>query len=92
MTDLSKKPVAAATDVNDTDKASYWKQVLKNYKRRNASLERRRNALEERLRFIECILPSLLLSEAASTTYDGKRETSNESSNIPEFESVAQES
>lgn len=95
MADLSSKPAAAAatdTDVDDTvdkidtDKASYWKQMLRNYKKRNASLERRRSALEERVRFMEYTLPSLLVGAAASATYDGKAE-------IPEnaLKSVAQE-
>lgn len=99
MTDLSGKSVAAATDANDSvdkitnDKISYWKQMLKNYKKRNASLERRRSALEERVRFMEYTLPSLLVGATASSIYDGKPEISNESSNIPEntLKSVAQE-
>lgn len=102
MADLSKKAVAAATDaVNinntvdkvDADKASYWQQMLKTYKKRNASLERRRSALEERVRFMEYTLPSLLVGAAASATYNGKQETSNEPSNIPEsaLKSVAQQ-
>lgn len=100
MTDLSEKPVAAAADanandtLNKTDRASYWKQMLKSYKKRNASLERRRSALEEKVRFMEYTLPSMLMGAAATVAYDDKREVSDgPSPNIPEssFRSVAQE-
>jgi len=92
MTDLAKTPVAATTNTNvdrsaskttKADKESYWKQMLKNYEKRNASLERRRSALVERVRYMECTLPSLLVSAAASAAYT-KRGILDEHQKIPE--------
>lgn len=74
MTDFSQKLVTAtitndlnisANKINKSNKISYWKQMLKNYEKRNASLERKRSALVERIRFMECTLPSLLVGAAA---------------------------
>lgn len=56
----------SASKIN-TNKTSYWKQMLKSYEKRNASLERRRSVLVDKVRFMECTLPSLLMSVAAST-------------------------
>ncbi|KAK2584153.1 hypothetical protein KPH14_006584 [Odynerus spinipes] len=50
------------------DNASYWKCMMKSYEKRNASLERRRAALVERVHFMECALPSLLMSAAVVST------------------------
>lgn len=73
MTDLAETPAVATASANKaaTDKESYWKQMLKNYEKRNASLERRRSALVERVRYMECTLPSLLVSAAAYTNKRG---------------------
>ncbi|KAL0133784.1 hypothetical protein PUN28_001034 [Cardiocondyla obscurior] len=60
-------PDVSASKIN-TDKISYWRKMLKSYERRNASLEKRHSALVERVRFMECTLPSLLMGLAASTT------------------------
>lgn len=92
MADFSKRLVAAtiSTDVNrsvneinKSNKMSYWKQMLKSYEKRTASLEKRRSALVERIRFMECTLPSLLVSAAASAAY-GKRKILDEQSRILE--------
>lgn len=42
-------------------KESCWKTILSHYEKRNASLERRQAALMERVRFMECALPTLLM-------------------------------
>lgn len=92
MTDFSQKLVAAtikndvnisANKINKSNKMSYWKQMLKNYEKRNASLERKRSALVERIRFMECTLPSLLVGAAASAAYS-KRKIFDEQSRILE--------
>ena len=49
------------------DKESYWKTILGHYEKRNASLERRQAALMERVRFMECTLPSLLMGAVVGT-------------------------
>ncbi|EZA51626.1 hypothetical protein X777_08810, partial [Ooceraea biroi] len=72
--DYAEVPMASATTTNidsppsetDNSHASYWRKMLKSYEKRNASLERRRSALVERVRFMECTLPSLLVGAAAS--------------------------
>lgn len=90
MADFSKRPGAAtinidvnksANEINKSNKMSYWKQMLKSYEKRNASLERKRNALVERIHFMECT--SLLVDAAASAAY-GKRKIFNEQSRILE--------
>ncbi|XP_015597118.1 uncharacterized protein LOC107268644 [Cephus cinctus] len=56
--------MAASTTKTDRMKTpgnSYWKHVLNHYEERNALLERKQAALVERLRFMECTLPSLLM-------------------------------
>lgn len=50
------------------DEASYWRRVVKRYEKRNASLERVRDALVERVHFMECALPSLLMGAAVANT------------------------
>lgn len=91
MTDFSQKQVVAtiksdvnisANKINKSNKMSYWKQMLKSYEKRNASLERKRSALVERIRFIECTLPSLLVGAAASAVYS-KRKIFDEQSRNP---------
>ena len=90
MADFSRTSAAVAntnidrtaSEVN-TSKRNYWRQMLKSYEKRNASLERKRNVLVERVRFIECTLPSLLMGVAASTTY-GKREVPDKQAKISE--------
>lgn len=72
----------SASEIN-TNKMSYWRQMLKSYEKRNASLERRRSVLVERVRFMECTLPSLLMSVAASTAC-GKRGVHDEQAKSPE--------
>lgn len=72
MATKSATNVNAPASKDDNGKASYWKRMLKNYERRNASLERRRTALVERVRFMECTLPSLLVGAAASAAYRGQ--------------------
>jgi len=80
MADFSRTSTVSAVNTSidrsaseiSTNKMSYWKQMLKSYEKRNASLERRRSVLVERVRFMECTLPSLLMGVAASTAY-GKR-------------------
>lgn len=64
------------------DKESYWKTVLGHYEERNASLERRQAALVERVRFMECALPSLLMgavtkcpSETRNRSYIPKKQS-----------------
>jgi len=82
MADFSRTSIVSTVNTSvdrsaseiSTDKMSYWKQMLKSYEKRNASLERRRSVLVERVRFMECTLPSLLMGVAASTAY-GKRES-----------------
>lgn len=73
MADFSRTSIAetantdrSAHEINPNG-TSYWRQMLKSYEKRNASLERRRSALVERVRFMECTLPSLLMSVATST-------------------------
>jgi hypothetical protein len=66
--------IDGALSETDSSNASYWKRMLRNYERRNASLEKRRSALVERVRFMECTLPSLLVGAAASAAY-GKQHT-----------------
>jgi len=61
--------VDGALSKTDSSNASYWRRILKNYEMRNASLEKRRSALVERIRFMECTLPSLLVGAAASAAY-----------------------
>lgn len=89
MTDFSRTSIAtgantsidrSASEIN-TNKTSYWRQMLKNYEKRNASLERKRNELVEKVRFMECTLPSLLMGVAASTAY-GKREVPDKQTKI----------
>lgn len=90
MTDFSQKLVTAtitnnvnisANEINKSNKMSYWKQMLKSYEKKNALLKRKRSALVERIRFMECTLPSLLVGAAASVAYskrkifDGNRES-----------------
>lgn len=70
-------------DESSTNKLSYWKRMLKSYEERNASLERRRDALVERVRFMECTLPSLLVGFSTSNAY-GKRRISDGCSRVPE--------
>lgn len=45
----------------ENKKGSCWKTILSHYEKRNASLERRQAALMERVRFMECALPTLLM-------------------------------
>lgn len=96
MADFSKRLVTATinTDVNKSanqinkyNKMSYWKQMVKSYEKRTASLKKKRSALIERIRFMECTLPSLLVSAAAY----GKRKILDEQSKILEntFKSTA---
>ena len=54
-------------DRKKKEKDSYWKTVLSHYEKRNASLERRQAALKERVRFMECTLPSLLMGAVVGT-------------------------
>jgi len=91
MADCSRTSTVSAVNTSidrsaseiSTNKMSYWKQMLKSYEKRNASLERRRSVLVERVRFMECTLPSLLMSVAASTAYD-KRDVPDKQVKIPE--------
>nr|KAF7427636.1 hypothetical protein H0235_007330 [Vespula pensylvanica] len=55
-------------DEHRKDNVSYWKRMMRGYEKRNASLERRRAALIERVHFMECALPSLLMSAAVVST------------------------
>ncbi|KAI4501184.1 hypothetical protein M0802_003557 [Mischocyttarus mexicanus] len=55
-------------DENRKNNASYWKRMMRSYEKRNASLERRHAALVERVHFMECALPSLLMSAAVVST------------------------
>ncbi|KAL2727546.1 hypothetical protein V1477_016822 [Vespula maculifrons] len=55
-------------DEGRKDNVSYWKRMMRGYEKRNASLERRRAALIERVHFMECALPSLLMSAAVVST------------------------
>ncbi|XP_047351814.1 uncharacterized protein LOC124949941 isoform X1 [Vespa velutina] len=55
-------------DESRKDNSSYWKRMMRGYEKRNASLERRRAALIERVHFMECALPSLLMSAAVVST------------------------
>ncbi|KAL2727220.1 hypothetical protein V1478_007498 [Vespula squamosa] len=55
-------------DERRKDNVSYWKRMMRGYEKRNASLERRRAALIERVHFMECALPSLLMSAAVVST------------------------
>ena len=90
MADFSRTS-AAVTNTNidrtaseiNTSKSNYWRQMLKSYEKRNASLERKRNVLVERVRFMECTLPSLLMGVAASTAYS-KRGVPDKQAKIPE--------
>lgn len=88
MADFSRTSAAvanidrSASEIN-TNKTSYWRQMLKSYEKRNASLERKRNVLVERVRFMECTLPSLLMGVAASAAY-GKRGVPDKQTKIPE--------
>lgn len=89
MADFSRTSTADAANsstdrpASDISKTSYWRQMLKSYEKRNASLERRRSALVERVRFMECTLPSLLMSVATSTTC-GKRGVQDKQAKNPE--------
>lgn len=47
-------------------KESCWKTILSHYEKRNASLERRQAALIERVRFMECALPTLLMQSVVA--------------------------
>ncbi|KYN20898.1 hypothetical protein ALC57_06805 [Trachymyrmex cornetzi] len=76
MADFSRTSAAVAnTNINrtaseiNTSKRNYWRQMLKSYEKRNASLERKRNVLVERVCFMECTLPSLMMGIASSTAY-----------------------
>ncbi|KAL6260234.1 hypothetical protein P5V15_007767 [Pogonomyrmex californicus] len=89
MADFSRTSIAtninadSSADKTDVNEVSYWKQMLKAYERRNASLERRHSVLAERVRFMECTLPSLLMGAAASAAY-GKRGAHDKQAKAPE--------
>ncbi|KAI4480580.1 hypothetical protein M0804_010133 [Polistes exclamans] len=67
------------SDENRKNNASYWKRMMRGYEKRNASLERRHAALVERVHFMECALPSLLMSAAVVST---NRSSSEQSSKV----------
>lgn len=46
------------------EKNSYWKRLLQRYEKRNAELEKRQAALSERIKFMECALPTLFIDSA----------------------------
>lgn len=48
-------------------RSNYWKKVVSHYEKRNASLERKQAALVERVRFMECALPSLVMGAVVNT-------------------------
>lgn len=47
-------------------KPSYWAQIVSRYEERNASLEQRQTELSERIRLMECAVPSLLMGAMVS--------------------------
>lgn len=49
-------------------RSSYWEHLLSQYEKRNATLEKQQAALAERVKFMECALPSLLMGAVINSS------------------------
>ncbi|XP_046750122.1 uncharacterized protein LOC124413527 [Diprion similis] len=67
--DLGTADLGSGNVSNEKGTNSHWKDIVNKYERRNASLERRQAQLSERLRAMECALPSMLMNAMVSMHY-----------------------
>ena len=62
-------------------RSSYFEQLLSKYEKRNATLEARQAALAERVKFMECALPSLLMGAVINSSAQKDSEVSRSKNN-----------